>query len=203
MRIIAVVVASLALAGVVHAQEQMGAWEEIPGGNLVYTLSDKLDLVFPAAPQLSVGCFFDDIQAKLRYLLYAFPSGTSGLTWDDREEVPYIFEPLGDFPNSLQLQTRDLSFIEDLLAHNRLTVKTEVVRDGQQSQLDISFDLRGSQAALRTLRCWPWPDRPALSNPPAGALERARQKCRETFSDDFVLQNACIEQQEEAYRNRR
>ena len=113
-----------------------------------------------------------------------------------------MFEGLTNYPTSA-LNTEELSFIENLIAHNRLTVKTEVERDGRRSQLENSFDLRGSQAAFSRLRCWPPPDQPAPSNPPAGALERARQKCRETFADDFVLQNACIEQQEEAFRNRR
>ena len=46
--------------------------------------------------------------------------------------------------------------------------------------------------------------RPAPDQLPAsGGIEAARQRCREQFPDDFVTQNFCIEQQEEAFRNRR
>ncbi len=148
--------------------------------------------------------------AQVHGLPYFFTNGSAVLTWDGREER-YTFEALEglDYPTGT-LNTEELSFIDNLIAHNFLIVNAEIIpasevgrRGALRLTLPNSFDLRGSQAALSTLPCWPPPDQPALSNPPAGALERARQKCRETFSDDFVLQNACIEQQEEAYRNRR
>ena len=86
-----------------------------------------------------------------------------------------------DYPTGT-LNTEELSFIDNLIAHNFLIVNAEIIpasevgrRGALRLTLPNSFDLRGSQAALSTLPCWPPPDQPALSNPPAGALERARQ----------------------------
>ena len=223
MRIIAVVVASLALAGGVNAQEQTGTWKA-QYGVVVTPGSDPL-MWWPGlkpgilvSSSLEVGCFLGSVHAEIQWPMHIFPNGSAVLTWDGREEQ-YTFEGLESlgYP-AIILRTEELSFIENLISHNRLTVKAEMEthadENGQRdrSPLDTTFDLSGSQTALSTLSCswtssrpmpsW-WPSQPAPRalagawNPPTGALERARQKCRETFSDDFVLQNACIEQQEE------
>ena len=200
---IAVVVASLALAGAVQAQAQTGAWKV--EGNLVTTKGSNPETGEPNSSSLTVSCNLRTgrISGRVSAIPFSFPNGKAILTWDEREEVLRTFDGL-DYPN-IFLLTEDLSFIDDLIAHNRLTVMTQVtvVGEGQRALMTSRFDLSGSQAAFRTISCWPPSARPAPSNPPSEALERARQKCRETFSDDFVLQNACIEQQEEAYRNRR
>ena len=199
MRIIAVVVASLALAGAVQAQAQTGAWKV--EGKLITTPGSDPETGEPDSSSLTVSCKTrtGPIYGRVSAIPFFFPNGEAILTWDGREEL-YTFDGL-DSP-SIFLLTEDLLFIENLIAHNRLTVMTEVTVGGQRARMNSRFDLSGSQAAIRTLSCWPPSARPAPSNPPSEALERARQKCRETFSDDFVLQNACIEQQEEAYRNR-
>ena len=196
----AAVVASLALAGAVQAQAQTGAWKV--EGNLVTTKGNNPETGEPNSSSLTVSCNTRTgrISGRVSVVPFFFPNGEALLTWDGRVER-YTFDGL-DFP-SIFLLTEELSFIENLIAHNRLTVMTEVTVEGQRARMESRFDLSGSQAAISTISCWPPPARPAPSNPPSEALERARQKCRETFSDDFVLQNACIEQQEEAYRNRR
>ena len=198
---IAVVVASLALAGAVNAQAQTGAWKL--EGNLITTKGSNPETGEPNSSSLTVSCnrLTGRISGRVSDLGFFFPNGKAILTWDEREEVLYTFDGL-DYP-SIFLLTEELSFIDNLIAHNRLTVMTEVTVGGQLARMNSRFDLSGSQAAISTLSCWPPSARAAPSNPPLEALERARQKCRETFSDDFVLQNACIEQQEEAYRNRR
>ena len=198
---IAVVVASLALAGAVNAQAQTGAWKL--EGNLVTTKGSNPETGEPNSSNLTVSCntLTGRISGRVSDLGHFFPNGKAFLTWDEREEVLYTFDGL-DYP-SIFLLTEDLSFIDNLIGHNRLAVMTEVTVGGQRARMESRFDLSGSQAAISTISCWPPSARPAPSNPPSEALERARQKCRETFSDDFVLQNACIEQQEEAYRNRR
>ena len=204
---IAVVVESLALAGAVNTQAQTGAWKL--EGNLVTTKGSNPETGEPNSSNLTVSCNRPtgrisgrvSAHVPLQRLTFFFPNGEALLTWDEREEALYTFDG-PDYP-SIFLLTEDLSFIDNLIGHNRLVVRAEVTVGGQRARMESRFDLSGSQAAISTISCWPPPARPAPSNPPSEALERARQKCRETFSDDFVLQNACIEQQEEAYRNRR
>ena len=195
--IIAVVVASLALAGGANAQEMVNIPGDSPTSGLRVNCPDGGGFI--AGISNSSRSEREMRESPLRDW---FPNGSAVLTWDGREEQ-YTFEAY-PYPSSLLL-TRNFSFIENLISHNSLTVEAEfyiedvnVVLRPQQGEthrrgpvlpLKNTFDLRGSQAALITLSCV--------------ALERARQKCRETFSDDFVLQNVCIEQQEEAFRNRR
>ena len=108
---------------------------------------------------LEVGCFLGRVHAEIKDPTHLFPNGSAVLTWDGREEQ-YTFEGLESlgYP-AIILRTEELSFIENLISHNRLTVKAEMDtfadENGQRerSQLDTTFDLRGSQAALSTLRC--------------------------------------------------
>ena len=202
---IAVVVASLALAGAVQAQAQTGAWK-VGSGTPVTLKGSNPATGEPNSSSLAVGCNLRTgrIYGSVSVIPFSFPNGKAVLTWGEREDVLRTFEGLEgfDYPTILLL-TEDLSFLDNIIGHNRLTVSAEVEIEGRRARMESRFDLSGSQAAFRTISCWPPSARPAPSNPPSEALERARQKCRETFSDDFVLQNACIEQQEEAYRNRR
>ena len=212
MRIIAVVVASLALAGAVNAQAQTGAWK-LESNSLVTLPGSNPATGEPNSSSLTVSCGRTGrIHGRVGNIPFFFSNGKAVLTWDEREDVLRTFEGLEgfDYP-TIWLLTEDLSFLDNIIGHNRLTVLAEIKIEGQRARMESRFDLSGSQAAFSTLSCWPPPagqltergQAIAPSNPPAGALERARQKCRETFSDDFVLQNLCIEQQEEAYRNRR
>ena len=159
MRIIAVVVASLALAGAVQAQAQTGAWKL--EGNLVTTKGSYPATGEPHPSSLTVSCntLTGRIEGRVSVIPFLFPNGKAVLTWDEREEVLYTFDGL-DYP-SVFLLIEDLSFLDNIIGHNRLTVSAEVEIEGRRARMESRFDLSGSQAAFRTLRCWPPSARPA------------------------------------------
>ena len=168
MRIIAVVVASLALAGAVNAQAQTGAWK-VGSGTPVTLKGSNPATGEPNSSSLAVGCNLRTgrIYGGVSVIPFFFPNGKAVLTWDEREDVLRTFEGMEgfDYP-AIFLLTEDLSFLDNIIGHNRLTVSAEVEIEGRRARMESRFDLSGSQAAFRTLRCWPPSARPAPSNPP-------------------------------------
>ena len=169
---IAVVVASLALAGAVQAQAQTGAWK-VGSGTPVTLKGSNPATGEPNSSSLAVGCNLRTgrIYGGVSVIPFSFPNGKAVLTWDEREDVLRTFEGLEgfDYPTILLL-TEDLSFLDNIIGHNRLTVSAEVEIEGRRARMESRFDLSGSQAAFRTISCWPPSARPAPSNPPSEAL---------------------------------
>ena len=156
-----------------QAQAQTGAWK-VGSGTPVTLKGSNPATGEPNSSSLAVGCNLRTgrIYGSVSVIPFSFPNGKAVLTWDEREDVLRTFEGLEgfDYPTILLL-TEDLSFLDNIIGHNRLTVSAEVEIEGRRARMESRFDLSGSQAAFRTISCWPPPARPAPSNPPSEALE--------------------------------
>ena len=95
---IAVVVASLALAGAVQAQAQTGAWK-VGSGTPVTLKGSNPATGEPNSSSLAVGCNLRTgrIYGSVSVIPFSFPNGKAVLTWDEREDVLRTFEGLEGF----------------------------------------------------------------------------------------------------------